>query len=373
MKRLPLLAILIFGIVSISFAQKSVTPLPVDDTYAFGQRYLVYALPQTAFQVEVTVTKSHAFRGMYADYAEKLLGMSQPITADKVSYSLKSLRINTIEIPDTACLYAVELSSQQLKSGLYSEMLMKRNEAGHEQPTADYHPDNLQIPEFVRNYSGLAYMERSDNYVETQIVDGVVRQIPATRTQKVAKTDAQSAQEAADQIGKIREDRYALLAGNQEVAYSAEALALMIDQLNQMEQNYLSLFSGFVVDEELHYTVTVVPDSNTTRMPIFSLSPTAGFSDNPSKPGETYYLSMQPAPESTAATRFDVSWRCSKGHKPDQGYRVRIPAAAHISVEVGTIHVMDLGERFIYQWGKIDTLPLGGQKFGLETIGFIIY
>lgn len=43
------------------FAQKKVNPLPVDSTFAYGKEYIIYALPQTAFQVNVTVTRSHEF------------------------------------------------------------------------------------------------------------------------------------------------------------------------------------------------------------------------------------------------------------------------------------------------------------------------
>ena len=66
------------------FAQKKVTPLPVDSTFAYGKEYIIYALPQTAFQVNVTVTRSHEFAGVYSQYAGKLLGLNNVISSDNI-------------------------------------------------------------------------------------------------------------------------------------------------------------------------------------------------------------------------------------------------------------------------------------------------
>ena len=64
------------------FAQKKVVPLPVDSAFAFGKEYVVYALPKTAFQVEVTLTLSHEFEGIYSQYAAELLNLPHVITQD---------------------------------------------------------------------------------------------------------------------------------------------------------------------------------------------------------------------------------------------------------------------------------------------------
>ena len=372
MKRLFLTIIITSLAMTGLFAQKKVTPLPVDSTFAFGKEYVVYALPLTAFKVEVTVTRSHEFAGVYSDYAGKLLGLTHVISSDNISYSLKNVEIQAIAVPDTACLYAVQLSAAQMKKGLPLQRKLARTEMGMNQEAVSYEEQPLLIPAFFRYYSDLAYKEQADHYTETQIVDGVVRQVPAQKIQMVAKTNAQQAQDAADMIGKIRDDRYELMIGGQEVAYPPATFDAMVNHLNEMEKNYLALFTGFVVDEELHYTVVVVPDSSTTLLPLFSVSSSTGFNTRLSaKPAENFYLRLEPESEVAAAEQFEVKWNCAKGHKPNTGYRIRIPKSATINLMQGSALLQPMGIHQVYQFGQVEVLPLNQNDIDIEKIGII--
>lgn len=354
------------------FAQKKVNPLPVDSTFAYGKEYIIYALPQTAFQVNVTVTRSHEFAGVYSQYAGKLLGLNNVISSDNISYSLKNVEIQPIVLPDTACMYAVQLSSSQMKGALAQKQKLAAVESGMSQEAVTYSEQPLDIPDFFRFYSDLAYKEQADNYTETQIVDGVVRQVPAQKIQMVAKTNAQQAQDAADMIGHIRDDRYELMTGANEVAYPQATLEMMLNHLNEMEKNYIALFTGFVVDEELHYTVVVTPDSTTTLLPLFSVSSGTGFNTRLSaKPAENYYLQLVPAEMVASADAFAVSWSCAKGHKPNTGYRIRIPQSAEVNLMRGSALLQPVGTFNVYQFGNIEVLPLNQNHIDIQKIGII--
>lgn len=354
------------------FAQKKVVPLPVDSAFAFGKEYVVYALPKTAFQVEVTLTLSHEFEGIYSQYAAELLNLPHVITQDKESYSLKNVDIQSIVLPDTTRMYAVELSSAQLKKGLRNQLLLSREKSGKNQESLYYAPQTIQIPEFFRNYSDLAYEEQTIHYMDTLVENDELRAVEKQQKKMVTKTDAQHAKEAADMISQIREDRYALLTGDNEVAYQPTTLQMMLDNLNEMEQNYLSLFTGFVVEEELHYTVVVIPDSTTMLIPLFSVSPTLGFNPRLSaKPDENFYLRMEPAENVATSDIFAVQWSCAKGHKPNTGYRIRVPQPTQLSLIQGNSKVKAVGERNVYQFGTIETLPLNYNAIDIEEIGII--
>ena len=372
MKKLFLIVIITSLAMTGLFAQKKVTPLPVDSTFAYGKDYVVYALPLTAFKVDVTVTKSHEFAGAYSEYAGKLLGLTHVISSDNISYSVKNIEVQAVAVPDTACMYAVQLSAAQVKKGLPLQQKLERTEMGMHQEAVTYEEQPLQIPDFFRYYADLAYKEQADNYTETQIVDGVVRQVPAQKIQMVAKTNAQQAQDAADMIGKIREDRYELMIGAQEVAYPPATFEAMVSKLNEMEKNYLSLFTGFTVDEELHYTVVVVPDSNTTLLPLFSVSSSAGFNTRLSaKPAENYYLQLQPEDNVAAADEFAVKWSCAKGHKANTGYRIRIPKSTAVNLMQGGALLQPLGIYSVYQFGNVEVLPLNQNGIDIEKIGIV--
>ena len=369
--KLFLCALLVLSAFPVS-AQKSVVPLPVDSAFHYGKNYLFYALPKTAFRVEVTVARVQEFQGPYSDYAGKLLGLTNVITQDKVVYSVKDFSMEQLSVMDTEYMYAVELSSKQVKDRMLENICLDNAIRAQGVESVSYVSSTPQIPDFFRYYSDLAYMEQSNNYVETQIVDGVVRQIPASHTKRVVKSSEQKAQEAADMIAKIREDRYALLTGSQETAYSSETVRLLVDELNQMEQNYLGLFIGFTVEDEQHFSFVYVPQANSNPALLCSVSSANGFSRNGSpNPSENYYLRIQPEEPVSLPQTFTAKWKCSKGYKTQNGYRVRTAVPAKVVLMRGAAEIFDFGCRDIYQWGHIEVLPVGMNDLDISKFAII--
>ncbi len=357
-------------------AQKRVTQLPVDSTYVFGKNYFCYALPQTAFQVNVKVTRSHAYRGVYADYAEKLLGLSNVVKRDEVAYSLKSIQVEQISVPDTNNVFVVEPSCKQVSKGLLTKLSVARAAAGADKSLPQKEMAVARIPDFFRYYADLAYAEKESSYVETQIVDGVVRQVPASKVSKVARSSEQKAQEAADFIAKIREDRYALLAGSQEVPYSAEAISKMVDELNKLEQNYIQLFVGVVVEEEVDYSFPVVPQVPAKGQPsgkqfMFTLADGVCTTASSQRDDENYYLVVNPLKKVQKCTDFQSKTQSSKKYKKQNGYRIRQACAAEVSIYCGSQMIQPLGTLNLYQLGDIEILPLGNDSFEIEKFAFV--
>lgn len=369
-KKLLVVCLAAVSFVTVS-AQKLVTKLPVDSNFVFGSEYFTYALPQTAFQIDVVVEQNREIKGIFSDYASKLLGLNNIITQNKTTYTLKSVTVTPVVVPDEDFVYAVELSAAQKKNHflnkLYENQVVGLNEA--EYPT---HDCNLQpVPDFFRFYSDLAYMEQENSYVETQIVDGVVRQVPASRVQKVTKTNDQKAQEAADMIDKIRKDRYALLTGEQEVAYQPEALSRMIDELNELEKNYIGLFAGFTVGDEVHYQVVVMPgQANIT--PAFSFTTNGGFSCDAAAPADTYYLTMAPQYDTKPVNVFENNRKNAKKYVEPNGYRIRRPLPCDVTLNHGHDVVYSVGTCPVYQLGKIEALPAGNDDFDITKF-VVIY
>ena len=226
------------------------------------------------------------------------------------------------------------------------------------------------IPDFFRYYSDLAYMEQENSYTETQIVDGVVRQVPASRVQKVTKTSEQKAQEAADMIDKIRKDRYALLAGEQEVAYQPEALNKMIEELNELEKNYIGLFAGFTVSDEIHYQVVVMPGQMNIT-PAFSFTANGGFSSDAAAPADTYYLTLAPQYRTETVVAFNESRKSGKKYVEPSGYRIRRPVPCDVTLNHGHDVIYSVGTCGIFQFGKIEALPAGNDDFDITKFSVI--
>lgn len=354
-------------------AQKRVSEIPVDSTYAYGNgsNYFFYALPKTIFHVKVTAVRTHEYKGIYSEYAEKLLGLTHIISKEQVSYRYKAVELVQDIVPDTSLVYVVEPSTKQISSGLLTSLMLNRSARGEvadfqSMPTAE-----SQIPDFFRFYADLAYADKESNYVETQIVDGVVRQVPASRVQKVARSSEQKAQEAADFIAKIREDRYALLTGTQEVAYSAEAIEKMVSELNALEQNYIQLFTGFTVEEEVVGCFDVEPAANGAPQFLFSLTDEISSVKRSSRVSDNFFLVVKPEQPVQSFLDYKDAVTRDKKFRPNAGYRLRQANPAEVSVMRGNEEIFHLGRVYLYQLGDIEILPLGQDNLDIQKIGIV--
>lgn len=345
-------------------AQKQVYPTPLDSNVKLSANHFYYYMPTTAIQVKVTVTKVREIKGYYADYAERMLGLTNIISDNQTFYKLKEVSIETCKVPDLDLVFAVEPSSKQLKDNCFADALVKSQNASKDIVFENsYNTKTTPIPDFFKNYANVSYTETEDAFVETKIINGVVTQVPANRTRLVNKTADQKVQEAADRIIQIRKDRNSLMAGEQEVPYSKEALELMITQLNQAENNYLDLFRGIALEDEIQYTFYVIPDKNQRNIPIFSIDQNKGFSYDTDNAETAYALHF---------TNFNTMVRPTKPEstKAAQGFRIRTPQTVQIDLKHHGETIHHFGIYHLLQWGEIQVLPINYDP-DLDSIGFI--
>ena len=346
-----------------AFSQKQVYPLPLDSTIKLSANHFYYQMPTTAIKVNVTVTKVREIKGYYADQAEKLLGLTNIISDNRTFYKLKNVSIETVRVPDTKFAFAVEPSSQQVKEQAYAKALLKSQAAQNDVFEETYSIQIKGIPDFFQNYANVNYTETEDAFVETKIINGVVTQVPANRTRLVNKSAEQKVQEAADRITQIRKERNSLIAGEQEVAYSKEALELMITQLNQAENDYLDLFRGIVLEDEIHYTLYVIPEKDDTTLPLFSLDQNTGFIATTSVTEANYSLLLTPFNKTKATKHQDAK-------NKNKGFCIRHPQALYIDLQHNYETVHHFGIYQMLQWGEIETLPVNLDP-ELEKVGFV--
>ena len=77
----------------------------------------------------------------------------------------------------------------------------------------------------------------------------------------VEKTTEVKAKEVADKIFEIRENKYKILVGDTDATYSGEAMKATIDALNKLEQDYLTLFTGYSEFGSQTASFEVIPTS----------------------------------------------------------------------------------------------------------------
>ena len=354
------------------YSQKAVYQLPVNSQTNITNPTFFYTLPKTAFKVDVVVTKTTNIKGLYADFAEKMLGITNYCTENSFSYQLKKIAVTPFTMPDETFQFVVELSSAQIQNNflqsLYeNNMVSNFNTASNlEQTQEDF------LPDFFKNYADVILQQTYETYTETKIIDGVVTQVPVTQTKITTKSLAQQAQEAADFIEKIRNDRYAILSFSQEVTLEKDAFEYLVNQLNELEKKYLELFTGISVFEDIYETSVVYPDNQYEELlPLCSISPTAGFSTSMNKNNvHNYYLKCNTQTSTQQQQLFYETFATKSKSKPNAGYRIRTALPVFVSLVNGDKEEM-LGVFSIYQFGLLQTLPAGLDTFEIEKWGFI--
>lgn len=364
MKR-TLISLLLLGVFAIQAnAQKFVYPLPLDSNTTVKGSTCKYMLSATAFKVDVTISKVRELKGHYSDYAEKLLGLSNVIKENSTHYELKNVSITPVQVPDMSQSYLVVLSSKQMKDGFQHNASQQGSIVGtYATNDVSYKTYETPVPDFFRNYSDPTYAAKEDAFVETKIIDGVVTQVPANKTKLVSKSSNQKAQEAADVISQSRKSQYNLVAGEQETAYSAEALERMLKELKDWENNYLSLFTGIALEDEINYTFYVTP--NETTINLFSIDSNTGFSVDNLHGDNVYKLNLT----SVLCPKL-LNQEVANKTKINNGYRYRTAVPMQVTLMNKGTKLYDFGIINMTQFGRIQTLPVGDDKLDISTIGF---
>ena len=366
-KKLPLILFCLFFFQQV-FTQNAVYKLPAPTDVITKNPTFFYTLPKTALKVDVMVTKTSNIKGIYANFAEKLLGITNFCNENATSFELKSITLTPFAVPDKSLQFVTELSSIQMKNN-YLQTIYGNNSAAGFLTFSTIEQSNEDIlPDFFKNYADVMLQQSHETYTETKIIDGVVTQVPVTQTKTTTKTLAQQAQEAADYIEKIRNDRYAILSFSQEVTLSKEALEYLVNQLNELETKYLQLFTGITVFEDIHESFVIYPDSETTLLPVCSVSPTEGFSlSMKNNTTFNYYLKCTPQISTILQAAFNEDINKAK---KNNGYRIRKAVPVFVSLVNGTIEKPQ-GVFPIYQYGILETLPANLDGFEIQKWGYI--
>jgi len=347
------------------FSQNAVYKLPVANDITFKNPTFFYTLPKTAFKVDVVVTKISYMKGLYADYAEKMLGITDYCKENATSYELKNISLTPFAVPDKSLQFITELSSMQIKNSFLQSLYGNNATIFHTFSTIEQNNADI-LPEFFKNYAEVILQQTIETYTETRIMDGVVTQVPVTQTKITTKTIAQQAQEAADFIEKIRKDRYDILSFTQEVALSKDAFEYLVNQLNELEKKYLELFMGITVSEDTHFTFVIYPDSDFALLPVCSVTPSKGFSASMSSTYTyNYYLRCTPQISSNLQEEL-TNYRIKKNF----GYQIRKAVPVFVSLVNGDNEKL-IGIFSIYQYGKIETLPVNLDSFEIAKWGYI--
>lgn len=366
MKRqlLIICSLIIFS--GLSFAQINVSHV-TSDLDVSNKDGIFYALPKTLVQVNLKVTKTEYIAGPYAQYAAKYLDLENVVTDDYNHYAITDVSLKSLSVPDPDQVYFAEISEKTTKENV--SVLLSISEAGLAMGMDGTIPANLETSlssngfhlksediDYFQYFAETNLVEFSDTIIQKVVVDTVVVEKFYLDKRWVEKSDEQKAVEAANKINNIRDARFNLLSGYQEISYDAGSIAYMDSKLQEMEDEYMSLFIGISIKKQLHYTYTVKPDKeqNSTLLPVFVFSSTSGIKDIGSAGGEKINLRVENQTE--LSNLNSVVSKRNQSTSGNHGFYYRIPSSAKFTLEVNN-DIKAQSTFPISQFGETTYLP----------------
>ncbi len=348
-------------------SQCKVYPVRPEDSLSSKEvtRSFFYSLPMNYFKVTVTLDKTSRYPGPFAEYAERMLGLSGAIRENSIQYSIRSIDIQECSLPDTSRTYAVEYADGVYPSGAVF--------AGIEYPSrwnVDFSTPDAQTRAQFEIYDNYTLIEKIDTVYEDVMVDSVWTKVPKIYKKMVEKTTAQKADEALEKIKNIREAQWLLLTGDHEVDFSN--LQYMISELKKEEETYLSLYSGFsVTEDEIHTFIVALPKekSDVLLLPLFGFSEKTGLLRDAGfrKDLEVFQLKMEN--RHTTDALHPVLDALDRGKKKSSyGFYYRIPEYYSGSIVNRKGMVKELGDFPVSQYGLVNRLPKNLMSFELDAL-----
>jgi hypothetical protein len=332
-----------------------------------------YALPRIYVKIDVVVNETELIKGPYAEFAEKYLGLTNVINANSTSYEISEYKISSMAEPDPEQYYHIELKNgffrkvkdfkmQLAESGLIINTTEKSDSVTTGKQFFSSEEEANVYPELFKSYTDLNLFEKVDTIIEKVKTDSVSFEKMTFRRSMVAKTPEQKAKDAADFIIKVKENRFNLISGFQEVNYDKETFQHMNNELEKLENEYRKLFTGISFTKKIIYTFTYLPEQTKTTdtIPLFKFSKLKGVLDTANDYGETVFLKIKKTGITDTLKVFVDNKNKLKAKQ--HGLYYRIPDYADISVSYENIESLDA--RFLIpQYGVISSLPAAINRY----------
>ncbi len=322
---------------------------------AFAQEssaVISYALPRTVLTFDVQATQELFYAGPYARYAQKYLGIQAGLE-NRTSYTIGAVSLRSSQEADQSKRYTCTLNAGSRPTYLHlvaQGMIAARPEEGGTGNEWSFPSGSRQdfssrgLPSNLTSTSNTLYSNTGDMIVQPDLV--------------VEKTLEKKAQEVAEKIFSIRENKYKILIGDTDATYSGEAMKATIDELTRMEENYLTLFTGYTETRSQSASFSIVPDPSAQSQiyVAFRLSDSEGLLSADNVAGKPVFAEL--VPESIAEA---PAIEPAKNQKLEQSITCRIPAVCSLRLTDGAVTLLQ-SRVPVYQLGVDESYPIYVKK-----------
>lgn len=328
------------------------TTTNVQDMAAFDPQGLLYSLPTTRVVVKVSAARTRFFAGPYHAYAKQYLGIEGAAVEDFESWKITNIQLSKLIEPDQDHYYSV----RQQKTNAFTGELERLSKDGL-----------ILLPsegESIQSFNSTL----TSSVKEIHNTDLSIKPFYLNKTRKGGqsgdfpthsrsakhlklKSEAEKAKEAAAFIFKIRKRRFKLLAGQYEVFPEGTALETSVEELNELEESYLSLFVGKKETDTLSRVYTVNPEGkeNLQRFTLFKFSEVEGYLSDHSNTGVPIVMEFMDMERTKVISQLDLPLSSTAY---ENLFFYRIPDKAKVRTFLGS-HVLHEAEIQLYQFGSI--------------------
>ena len=353
MREIKISGIILFLLCSCAGTNQFIVTKVGEEPTAYSQRF-IYSLPQTVIKINLEFEKLTFLPGPYRKFTEKYLGVSQYINDKKTQCEITGIDLSVFSEPDPLHYYSVNL----LKGSIQSDAYFNLSANGLVIDPMGMISVSSVIPVKSQDeLSGIVelsmkrnFMEKNDTLFKTVIKDSVFVNIPILRKQKDAKTMEQKAEEAANLIIKIRKRRLKLVTGEYSVFPEGVALEKAIKELDETEQEYLSLFTGKIIREIFSQAFLIIPSGNTQKTDFAKFSAQNGILPSESPGGQPVSIEINPT------GGFSLE-KPSDAKNPDNTLYYRLPSVCNVRVKEADKLLYD-SRISVFQAGSIVPLPV---------------
>lgn len=273
---------------------------------------LVYTLPVTVLDIEVTATRTVKKAGPYFQYAKKFIGTDNVIKEDSESWTITGVRVTPFGTPDQENRYLM-----QLKSGAVTYICVDENgmllSINRDVPAPalpanspngnkdDIAEDKIEINEYLQ-------------YVNEDFI--------------ASQSSAKQAQMLAESLMEIRDAKIALTRGTAEtMPQDGRQLELMLNSLTHQEAALTAAFAGISETETVTGRYTFTP-SDDERTVLFRMSDFAGFVNADDYSGDPVYLTVKV----TNRGELPVDAKGEEKKLPKDAVIYNVPGAAYVTI-----------------------------------------
>lgn len=297
---------------------------------------LVYTLPITALDIEVTAVHETRKAGPYFQYAKKYMGTDNVIKEDAEVWTIESVKVRPYGMPNPDSRYLMQLKpGATTYIGVDADGMLLSINKTPELPGAPSPQVSRTTGEKLADREYLQYVD--EDFIASQ-------------------SSAKEAQMLAENLMEIRDAKISLTRGTADnMPKDGKQLELMLNSLRHQEAALSAAFLGNSTSETVVRNFTFVPAGDGETV-LFRMSDFEGFVAADDFTGEPVYVDV----EITNQGELPVDAKGETKKLPKDAVAYCVPGAADISIRFQGKNL----------WNKELEMAQFGVVFGLNPLMF---